>query len=90
MSENNNGSIYSNSDLLDDVKAIKRANKLSSDAKKSVKLRNLGITIGSLGLIGLVTYLCSPHRRGKVPNFDEQFAEFVSNGAALLKEPEED
>lgn len=89
MSENNNGSIYSNSDLLEDVKAIKRANKLSSDAKKSVKLRNLGITIGSLGLIGLVTYLCSPHRRGKVPNFDEQFAEFVSNGAALLKEDED-
>ena len=89
MSENNNGSIYSNSDLLDDVKAIKRANKLSSDAKKSVKLRNLGITIGSLGLIGLVTYLCSPLRRGKVPNFDEQFAEFVSNGAALLKEDED-
>ena len=89
MSENNNGSIYSNSDLLDDVKAIKRANKLSSDAKKSVKLRNMGITIGSLGLIGLVTYLCSPHRRGKVPNFDEQFAEFVSNGAALLNEDED-
>ena len=89
MSENNNGSIYSNSDLLDDVKEIKRANKLSSDAKKSVKLRNLGITIGSLGLIGLVTYLCTPNRRGFVPNFDEQFEEFVSNGAALLKEDED-
>ena len=89
MSENNNGSIYSNSDLLDDVKAIKRANKLSSDAKKSVKLRNLGITIGSLGLIGLVTYLCTPNHRGSVPNFDEQFEEFVSNGAALLKEDED-
>ena len=90
MSENNNGSIYSNSDLLDDVKAIKRANKLSSDAKKSVKLRNLGITIGSFGLIGLVYYWFFQARRGRVPNFDEQFAEFVSNGAELLKEPEED
>lgn len=88
MSENYE-SVYSNSELMEDVKAIKRGNKRNAELKKSVKLRNLGITIGSLGLIGLVTYLCTPNRRGKVPNFDEQFAEFVSNGAELLKEPEE-
>lgn len=86
---NNGDSIYEDSSLMEDVKAIKRANKLSSDAKKSVKLRNLGITIGSFGLIGLVYYWFFPARRGRVPNFDEQFAEFVSNGAALLKEDED-